>query len=354
MGSYARRLLLEALKQPERLLKERKFHKRAVFELLLKHMNRLVGDSPDEALRLAEILPGLAELIPGPRKVHIAQAHALAGSAHRAVGDFRASERSYQQAEAQDLPNIEFADVYRRKSYLRMEQGRLDQAFHLINRAIEIYRLEGDLFDRDALGCSLAARGHFHRLAGQKGEALIDYSAAVGLIDHRTDPVGYYGTLHNLSVLLVLEGTPHQVGTVLQQLSAAYRRFIGYSQRHLAKYKLRWLQGLGQARFGATRRAEVNYEIAREGFIELNAPLEVALVSLDLAGVYFDDGRWEELQEMATTTFQICKGLAATREMLAALALWGRAVQEEQLTHALLRQSREKILETGRPAGVEL
>lgn len=353
VGSYARRLLLEALEEPQVLLEQQRYWKQEVFDLFLQHIRELMSASPDQALPLAKIAPELAQRVSASEEILMTRALALLGSAYRAVGDFQHSERCFAQVEEiKQVPTLELADVYRRKAYLRVEQGNVGEAFDLINKAIEIYRMEGDLFDRTPLGKTLAARGYFHHQAGHSGESLIDLSAAVGLIDHRDYPSFYYGAIHNLSVLLVEDGTPHQVSVALECLTAAYRQFIGYSQRHLAKYKLRWLQGLAHIRFGAIRKAESNFIISRKGFAEVNAPLEFAVISLDLAGIYFDEHRWGKLREISKDTFQVCKGLGASREILAALALWGCAVQQEQLTHELLRQARKQVLESGKPAGM--
>ena len=351
MGSYARRLLKQALEEPKLLLGHSKFWKTEVMELLLQHVDELACSTPEAALPLAKMAPDFAQRLPESTDVFLVRAFALLGSVHRAIGDFQESARFFEDAKAQPVGNLELADVFRRESYLREEVGDIDRAFDLVNRAIHIYRLEGDLFDRTPLGWSIAARGHYHYCSGRSGEALVDLSAAVGLIDCRVDPKGYYGAIHNLSVLLVEEGTHHEVHTTLDHLHVASRCLVGHSQRHLAKYKLRWLQGLAYIRFGAVRKAESNFMTARKGFADVRAPLEFAVVSLDLAGIYFDERRWEKLREIALETFRICKGLSATREMLAALALWGRAVQEEQLTHELLRQARGKLLEAGSPAG---
>ena len=215
MGSYARTLLQQALEKPKALLGQRKYWKREVYDLLLRHIMSQIGAAPDRALPLAQILPEFADLVSSSDGVLQVRSFAVLGSAYRAVGDFQESERSFQQAESQQVASVEMADVYRRKSYLRMEQGELEQAFDLVNKAIEIYRLEGDLFDRSPLGWSFIARGYFHHQVGRPGDALVDLSAAVGLVDHRTYPDFYYGALHNLSVLLVEHGNPRQVGTAL-------------------------------------------------------------------------------------------------------------------------------------------
>lgn len=351
MGNYARRLLRQALLNPEVLLRQPKFWKTEVMDLLLQHVDELVCSTPEEALPLAQLAPALAQKLPESKDIFLTRSFALLGSAYRAVGDFQQALDSFSEAKTQSVEVLELADAYRREAYLQDELGQRDQAFELVNRAIEIYRLEGDLFDRNPLGWTLIARGYLFHQAGRNGEALVDLSAAVGLIDCRVDPKGYYGAIHNLSLLLVEEGTHHEVHTTLDQLHVASRHLVGHSQRHLAKYKLRWLQGLAYIRFGAVRKAESNFMTARKGFADVRAPLEFAVVSLDLAGIYFDERRWEKLREIALETFRICKGLSATREMLAALALWGRAVQEEQLTHELLRQARGKLLEAGSPAG---
>lgn len=291
VGNYARRLLHQALQQPESLLTERRFWKREVFDLFLQHTRDVMSASPRRALPLAQIGPEFAVRVSPAEDVLHARALAVLGSAFRAVGDFGQSDSCFTQAEDLELPELELADICRRKAYLRAEQRQLGQAFDLVNRSIRIYRLEGDLFDRTPLGKALIARGYLHHQAGRSGDSLVDLSAAVCLVDGRAEPKSYYGALHNLSLLLVEDGSPHQVGLALEQLKVAYRHFIGYSQRHVAKYKLRWLQGLAHLRFDAVRKAELDLEQARKGFVEVNAPLEFAVISLDLGLIYLNEQR---------------------------------------------------------------
>lgn len=357
MGRYAKTLIRQALAEgPTVLIHVKKYWKKAVFDLLVEQIDRWLSEAPAKALPWALVGPAFARRVAvvDPRVCEstlLCRAHARLGSAYRALGRFADAEGEYRTSEGLGVSALEIADVLRRKAYLRLEQGLGDEARLLVEQAIEIYRLEGDLFDRNPLGWALVARGQVEFERGDRGKALADFTAALGLIDHRSDPMGYYGTIHNLSVVLVDSGTPRDLGIALNHLNAAYRRFVGYSQRHLAKYKLRWLQGLAQKRFGAVRQAEIYFRMAREGLVALEAPLEVAMISLDLGLILLEDRRFEELRRLAFETHRLAQGLGATTEALATLALWVRATQGD-LDHHLLGSLRTNLARSTAPAGL--
>ncbi|MFL6294201.1 MAG: hypothetical protein ACJ759_25175, partial [Thermoanaerobaculia bacterium] len=61
----------------------------------------------------------------------------------------------------------------------------------------------------------------------------------------------------------------------------------------------------------------------------MNSAYDVALVSLDLAGLYTEQGRTMELKQLAGEMVPIFASLQVQRETLAAFTLWQQAVQAE-------------------------
>ncbi len=101
-------------------------------------------------------------------------------------------------------------------------------------------------------------------------------------------------------------------------------------------------------KLGAHRRAEQLLEIARRGFVRLDLPYEIALVSLDRAALHGLFGEWEDLEDLAADTFARFCELAADVEAIAALSLWVEAVEARRGVRAAIDAARE-VLEARRP-----
>ncbi len=346
---YARTLIKEALELGAPvLLERRKYWKLAVFELFLEHCDAYTFSQPTFGLFLAELAPDFARCVArNDRSVVeeslLLRAHAVLGSAYRAVGRLEEAEDAYRMAGNFEVPRLERAELLRRLAYLRMEQRRLEDAMACIDEAIFLHRTEGDLRDCHFLGCCLLARGHVQFEIGARGQALIDISACLNYIDLQRDPRRYYAAVHNLAVALVEAGSPNELASALDQLKTAYRRLIGKKGKNLAKYKLRWLQGLIQVKFGAERQAEQYFHSARDGFVQLAAPYEAAMVSLDLAVRYLYDRRFFELKRLLAETYSVFRALEVDRESLAALALIQTAFAEECLTLEQITRTRAML-----------
>lgn len=346
---YARALIKEALEQGAPVLLERKkYWKRTVFELFLDRCDSHTFTQPSFGLSLAELAPEFAKCVARhdrsiAESTLLLRAYAVLGSAFRAVSRLEEADAAYQMAGEQETPPLERAELLRRLAYLRMEQRHLGDALACIDEAIFLHRTEGDLRDCHFLGCCLLARGHIHFEIGARGQALVDISACLNYIDMKRDARRYYAAIHNLAVALVESGSPKELAVTLDQLKSAYRRLIGKKGKNLAKYKLRWLQGLIQVKFGAERQAEQYFHAARDGFLQLEAPYEAAMVSLDLAVRYLYDRRFFELEGLLAETYAVFRALAIDRESLAALTLIQTALTEERLTLELIAASRSTL-----------
>ena len=83
--------------------------------------------------------------------------------------------------------------------------------------------------------------------------------------------------------------------------------------------------------------------MARRGFLALDLPFEVALVSLDLAALLHFFGDWRQLEPLARDTFDRFRLLTSDREAIAALKLWRDAVKARNLTEAVIDEARQLI-----------
>jgi len=76
--------------------------------------------------------------------------------------------------------------------------------------------------------------------------------------------------------------------------------------------------------------------------------LDVALVSLDLASLLWEEGRTEELKELAGEMVVLFESREVHREALAALLLFQQACMEERLTGELIRQVAGQLRREGK------
>ena len=69
---------------------------------------------------------------------------------------------------------------------------------------------------------------------------------------------------------------------------------------------------------------------ARDGFVKEGVPYDTTLVSLELALLYAEQGRTDELKRLATDMVPIFTSRHVHREALAALTFLRRAMEAEQ------------------------
>ncbi len=90
-------------------------------------------------------------------------------------------------------------------------------------------------------------------------------------------------------------------------------------------------KGLGQP-----EQAEKQLTAARDGFLAEGIPFDTALVSLELAHLYAEQGRTEDLKRISAEMLPIFSSRSIHREALAALAFFRQAVEAEKATADLV------------------
>jgi hypothetical protein len=90
-----------------------------------------------------------------------------------------------------------------------------------------------------------------------------------------------------------------------------------------------WVAGKIARGLGQDREAEELLLEARRSFLAEDVPYEVALVSLDLAAIYAQQGRTDELKRLAAEMMPVFSSRQIHREALAALLYWTQAVETE-------------------------
>ncbi len=347
------RRLLHALNLPAQapdLIAQSKYWNEAFFLLYEEACESELFNDPQTGLLMAQVLPALAKLIPPEncagrtkklrRQELEVRAFAVLAGAYRRVGDLARAEATYREAlEFAEISLVEQANLCRRVAMLRVDQGRYEEALTLVNCAIAIYRQE----DPALFAKSLLARAVIFIETQRYSEAILDCAAALPSINAKKDPRAFFMAVNNLSYALTQRAAhPEDLAAAVQYLRQACRLLRG-ERLSLPKLTLKWIQGLIFCRLGSLQRGEEFLESARQGLIELKAPLEVALVSLDLSALYLRQGRIWKLATLASETFQLFRALAFDQEAVAALYLWHQAAQAEVLTAEMVSITREAM-----------
>lgn len=336
--SEALALLAQLLEQPaeRRVLMVRnnpRFYTWGLFDLLLAKSREQSFENADLSEAFAwlglEIANHLEPRYGRERAEDLrARAWAAIGNAHRLRSDLKSAEEAFQVAAAhleqgtgEVMERAAFFDLH--ASLLRA-QRRFDAALSLLRRAYSIFLRFGE---RHRAGRTLVKMSTVHRYAGSPERAIPLLYKALDLIDPVREPRLMLVAWHNLTDDLAEAGQLMEAQKLLVKAWPLYQRF----PEAWASHPRKWVEGRIARGLGQHDRAESLLLAAREGFLAEGpgTAYDIALVSLDLALVYAEQGRLPELKRLAEEMVPIFSSRQIHREALAALAFWRQAVEAE-------------------------
>jgi tetratricopeptide (TPR) repeat protein len=332
-GWSAEGLVAELLREPiperrRRIRHEARFQTLKLCQLLLARSRNAWFDDPADALEMADLAVETARQLDAAKygSSLVEDARALAwghlGNAFRIVSDFWRAEQALRQAWIHHL--LAGADAYTEAKLLnftaslRYSQGRLDEAIQLVDRALAIYR-EGE--DHHLEGSSLIQKALFLEDRGRYAEALSLTRAGLARIDPVKEPKLLLAGQHNLIGLLNRGGAPDKAQRLLDRSRSLYYD-IG---DRLVLFRLRWIEGLLALTLGRLSAAETALSEVRDTVLDRGLGREVTVVSLDLAGLYAQQGRRFEVKELTGELVSLAEALGLRREALLARLLFARA-----------------------------
>jgi tetratricopeptide (TPR) repeat protein len=312
-----------------------KFRTWGVFELLVERCFEAGIRKPEYAEQLGELALRLseylnadyysAELIEDLR----ARTWAHIGNSRRLRSDLAKAEEAFESAYhhlrkgTQDL--LEKAILLDLEASLRRDQRRFDQATRLLRRAISLF-LQND--QKHRAGRSLVNLSTVHHYAGDPEGGIPLLFQAIELIDPEQEPRLLLCARHNLIDDLAESGRFLEAQGLYRATRPLYRSFPdAWTQNRRKWVKGKIVRGLGQA-----DQAESLFLAARDGFVEEGIPYDTALVSLELATLYAEQGRTRDLRRLTESMVPIFSSLHIHREALAALAYFKQAAEAEQAT----------------------
>jgi tetratricopeptide (TPR) repeat protein len=249
------------------------------------------------------------------------------GNARRVRSDLHGAEEAFENADAclrkGSQESVERAIFLDLKASLRRDQRRFDDAMRLLHRAVSIFAQHGH---RHRAGRSLVNMATVRNHAGNPEAGIPLLKQAVELIDPEQEPRLLLCARHNLIDYLASSDRIHDAQGLYRETRPLYRDFPDA----WAQNRRKWVRGKIARGLGQPRMAESLFQAARDGFIEEGIPYDTALVSLELATLYAEQGRTEDLKRLAQEMLPIFSSLQIHREALAALAYLKQAIETER------------------------
>jgi tetratricopeptide (TPR) repeat protein len=329
---------VELLEQPsdarDLLLHESpRFQTWGVFELLVERSLEACIQDPGFGEHLGLLALRLSDHLDhgryGAERIADLQARAWAfvGNACRIRSDFQGAEEAFIQAYRQlkkgtrdGLERAIFLDL---KASLRRDQRRFDEALRLLRRAEDLFLGHGE---QHRAGRSLVQMSIVYNQMTDPEQAVVTLRKAVELIDPEREPRLLLCARHNLVDYTVSLSRFPEAQRLYLEARPLYRSF----NEPWVQNRRRWVRGKIAKGLGQLRRAEAQLLAARDGFIAEGIPYDTALVSLELALLYAEQGRTEDLKRLAVEMVPIFASRHIHREALAALTFFRQAVEAER------------------------
>jgi len=286
--------------------------------------------SAGQAQRLARLAVSLAEVVPGGetwRLLLLGFCESFVANAFRVGGDLNAARQSFVQADelwkrgeggdpAGLLDGTRRLDL--RASLLRQD-GQFTEALHLLNQALAASPTE-------AAARLLIKKATTHTRAGDYEIAIEALREAEPRIDAQREPRLHCVLFFNLAVnychLDRFEAAEPLVPVVEALVEELNTKLDGT--------RVLWLRGRTRAGLGHREEAVAALAQVRHVFLDEKIAYDYALVSLELATLYLEQGRTKAVKELVEEMLWIFEGQRVHQEALAALALFRHAAEAEE------------------------
>lgn len=256
-----------------------------------------------------------------------ARAWAQVANSRRLKADLRGAEEAFALAFAAlkrgTREPMDRAVLFDLQASLLKDQRRFTKALSLLRRAAAIFR---ELGERHRAGRVLVNMSTVHYASGEVEKCIPLLYEALELIDPAREPRLLLAAWHNLINDLAELGQFMAAQKLFVKTRSLYRQF----PEPWAQSRRKWVEGMIVRGFGQAEQAEALFLEARDGFLAEGAAYDTALVSLDLASLYAEQGRVAELRRVAAEMMPIFSSRQIHREALAALAFWKQAVEAEK------------------------
>jgi tetratricopeptide (TPR) repeat protein len=291
---------------------------------------RVADGLPESALDSSS--PAPSDALAGMR----ARAWAQLGNALRIRSDLDGAATAFRSADAlmaahPRLGLLDKARIFDLKASLCKDRRHFAEAARLLDRVITIYQRLGQ---SNLTGRALSQKATVQHFAGDREGCMVLLRRALELIDPHEDPRCFLNARHNLIVALVDDGKPREAFALLFHTRPLYLK-LGDRMNLL---RLRWLEGQVAQGLHRLEQAETAFREVRGAFVELGLEYDAALVSLDLAMVFAQQGRAPDMRRLAEEMLAFFESRQIRPEAMAAFLVFCNAARMEQAGLALVQE----------------
>ncbi len=345
--------LLERLALPEQLgLVERDGNLRtwALCALLIRESQKAVLEQPMRAVERAEVAVRIAEQLSGEVYDSVwvtdlcARAWAHLANSRRVLGELIGADQALRTGFAlverggTGAPEVQ-GELLHIQAALRRAQRRLPEALVAADDAMALF-LQANA--ASAMRRVRLTRANIREELGDLDGTLAELESlieefealdAVSGLEAESETVPRAYAHHNLLIALVTAGRFEEASRRLEEV-----RGLFLLSSPLDRVRLRWLDARIAAGLGRAEEAEGILREVQIEFFERKMGYDAALVALELATLFADQGRTAEIKQLAIEVLPLFESREVHREALGALILFQRAAEQEHLTVELARQ----------------
>jgi tetratricopeptide (TPR) repeat protein len=292
-------------------------------------------DHAEELAQTAEVVllrtpdsPGINDLraLAAAYRANVAR---LRGNPEEARSGFTRARSIIRSAGVADP--LVFAEVDSCEAVLARELRHFESAEELLDRSIRLYLL---VRARERAAHPLLTLGLLYSDRGEPQRAIDATRTALRFMNPREDHRLFTFAHLNLATYLCDAGYYAESADALEENRALFRNLPErYFQVHIP-----WLQAKIARGTGDLEEAERLFLAVREEFLIHRQGYDAAMVSLDLALVYLEQGRTGELLRLAEEMHALFTAEEVHREALAALLVFEEAARKEQITAEAIRR----------------
>jgi tetratricopeptide (TPR) repeat protein len=266
----------------------------------------------------------------------LALAWAALGNAHRVRGDLVDAERALltgrELVQRGSGDRTARAEILSLLGSLRTDQARFDEAVEVLAEATEIWRNEGN---REQEGKLLVKLSNAHAEAGETESAVSSAVEARSLFDEKADERLYLVASQVLATWLREAGRIEQARRTYLELEPRFRETIKDPSSLL---RLDWLGARLHWSEGDEAGAERELLAIREHYRDRDQTYHYCVVSLDLTTLYLEQGRTQEVRELARQLAPVFASRRVHHHALAALVLFKQAAEAEEVSIGFVRE----------------
>ena len=316
-------------------------HTWGLCQLLLQRSLSAVREDPGRSFELANdavrLTAHLGEAY-DPQWVLGLRARALAvrANARRVLAELRSADADFRESRAclgrsaMEGSRIE-AEILDLESSLRRDQRRFEEARKKADRALALYKENGDIH---GVGKMFLQKAKILEESNDLEGAIELLRNSLEWIDPGSEPQLYASARYNLLCCLGDAGRFEEAESLMPEV----RGLLQATAHPLDLVRLRWEEGSLAFALGRVEEAEAVFREVQQQFLDLQMDINAALVALDLAVLLSEQGRTRELKALAMELLSAFEAREVHRESLAVLILFHRACEEERLTSDLARQ----------------